>query len=438
MGIELEDAPEILELNQLGGMMLASGKYEEAIKYFLKANKIDPNDIETYFNIGRAYGAMEKYDEAEEYFKKIILLDKGNPMVCFELGNIAFMKDNFEKGLENYNKAVSYGYDEPSLYFNLGMLYEEAENYPFAIRNYTKAINMDKFNAEYRIRQVVAFMKNENYDEALAALDEVNDYCPDIFEGYHYKFEIYCAQEKYSEAEKIIDKAIKLFPKDVSFIYDKIKLENLKGNYDLALKMIEKVKLMDGFEIEIRNLEFEMAKIYAQKEETDKVIEALKSAISYEGEEVDYEARYFLMNVYLSIEEYSNLLEEASFLSEKEEGEVEYIIAAMYYKALSLNKLGKYEEAKKQYDYCKRVFRNLSIADPTNLNIFMFRVLCYKDTKEYKKALELLDYVESLKEENGDIYAIRYSIYKELGDEEKAKENINKAKKYNKLFNELY
>ena len=438
MRIEIPEFSESAELNQQGGVLLANGNFQEAINYFERANKLDPMDIETYFNLGRANASIEEYDEAEKYFKKVILIDKSNPMIYFELGNISFLKDNFEKGLEYYNKAISNGYDESNLYFNLGMIYEELENYNMSIRNYTKAIERDKFNPEYRLKQVSAYVKNDNYDEALEALDEVNQFCPDIFEGYHLTFEIYCAQGKYKEAENIINKAIDMFPKDVSLFYDKIKLTNIIGEHDKALEMINEVEQMEDYDIEQRNIDFERAKIYAQKEDTENTIKSLQKVISYEDGEFDYEARYFLMNTYLCTKNYEMLLEQAKILSEQEDGETQYVMSAIYYKALSLDKLGKKDEAKEEYKYAIKVFRSITISNPTELDAFMFRILCHKDTKEYDKALELLDYVQMLKSDSADVYAIKSAIYKELGDGKKAEENMILAKKYNEIFQEYF
>ncbi len=110
MNIEVPQISEAIELNQQGSMLLAKGKYEEALKYFEKARKIDPMEVETYFNLGNLYANMEQYEKAEEHFKKITLIDKKNGLAYFNLGNISFLKDKIEKGVEYYSKAVANGF----------------------------------------------------------------------------------------------------------------------------------------------------------------------------------------------------------------------------------------------------------------------------------------------------------------------------------------
>lgn len=432
--MEIPEISEAIELNQQGSMLLAKEKYQEALKYFEKAREIDPMEVETYFNLGNLYANMEQYEKAEEQFKKIILIDKKNGLVYFNLGNISFLRDNIEKGVEYYNKAVANGYEEANLYYNLGMVYEETDNFLFAVRNYSKAIAKEPLNPEYRLKQISLYIRNDKLDEALEALEELNQYCPDIFEGYHFRFEIYCAQGKFEEAEKVINRAIELFPKDVSLFYNKIRLINIQGDYENALTMIEEAEKMEGFEVEARNLDFERAKIYAQKEDVESTINYLEKCINYEDGEIDYEVRYFIMNAYLAANNYEKVLENAEVLAKEEDGESSYIMSAIYYRALSLKMLGREEEAKKHYKEACKLFRAITISSPNNLDAYMFRILCHKDLKEYAKALELLDYVLLLKEDSGEVYAIKASIYKEMGDEKKAEENMEIAKKYNSVF----
>jgi len=435
MNIEIPEISEAIELNQQGSMLLAKEKYEEALKYFEKARELEPMEVETYFNLGNLYANMEQYEKSEEQFKKIILIDKTNGLAYFNLGNISFLKDNIEKGVEYYNKAVANGYEEANLYYNLGMVYEEIDNFLFAIRNYSKAIAKDLLNPEYRLKQIALYVKNNKFHEALEALEELNQYCPDIYEGYYFRFEIYCAQKNFDEAEKVIDKAIKLFPKDVSLFYNKIRLVNIQGDYEKALNMIKQAEQMEDFQIEARNLDFERAKIYAQKEDIDSTMNYLEKCITYENEEIDYEVRYFLMNAYLASNNYEKLFENADVLANEEDGESSYIMSAIYYRAFSLKMLGREDEAKEYYKEASKLFRAITISSPNNLDAYMFRILCHKDLKEYDKALELLDYVLLLKEDSGEIYAIKASIYKEMGDEKKAEENMEVAKKYNSAFN---
>lgn len=420
------------EYNQQGQALLGVEKYDEAIEYFKKAEKEDPMLIDTYFNLGNAFAIMENYDEAEEYFKKTLLIDKTNPLSYFNLGNISFIQNDISKGIEYYNKAASYGYEDGEMYHNLGLVYEEMGNYTLAIRNYTKAIAKDPLRPDFRLRKAAIYIATNSYEEALETLEELNELFPDIFEGYHLRFEIYCVQEKYDEAEKIINHAKELFPEDVSILYDKVRLCNIKGEYDKALQMIDDAQEMEDYEYEKRNLVFEKAKIYAQKEDVQATIQLLESMKELEAGEYDYEARYFLMNAYLSSGNYEKVLENAEVLASHGQ-ESQYGRTGIYYKPFSLKMLNRLDEAEKFYKEAKRILRLITIKEPGNIEAYLFRVLCYKDTGDFEKAIELIDYVLNL-DDNAEAYLIRSTIYKEQGEMVKAKEDYEKAKKIRPLL----
>ncbi len=431
MNIEIPEVSEVIELNRQAIMLMAIEKYDEAIVYLEKAKEIDPMEKETYFNLGNIYGTKKEYDIAEEYFKKAVLLDGKDGLAYFNLGNLYLMKQDTDKGIENYNKAIEKGYDEAIIYYNLGLVYEGLNKDVFAIRNYSKAIAKEPLNAEYRLQQVSLYVKNDRYDEALEALENLNQFCPDIFEGYYFRFEIYLANKEFDKAEEVINKAIELFPEDVSLFYNKIRLVNIQGKFDEALKMIEVAKKMDGFEVEERNLEFEAAKIYAQKQDMDNTIKTLEKCISYEKENLDYEARFLLMNTHLLNKDYEKVLENAEILSKEEEARSSYVMAAIYYRALCFKNLERVNEANIAYKEAKKLYRAFTISNPQNLEAYMYRVLCCKDTEEYETAIELCDYVLLLKEDMAEVYLVKGDIYSMLKDDKNSKKNYELAKKYN-------
>ena len=422
----MKEYTEELELNEQSLLLIAKGKAEDAIRYLNKAKEINPNYLDTYINLGMAYASLENLDNAESNFRKAMLIDKNNPVIYFHLGNICFLRGNVEEGVAEYNKAIEKGFEDPQIYYNLGMVYEEINKFDMAIRNYSKAINKNKLEPQFRLRQIYAFINNDKFDEALVALEELSKYCPDIFDGYHLRFEIYFAKGEYDKAEKVIDNALELFPKDVSLFYDKIKVTNMLGNYEKALEMIEKAEGMEGFEIEERNLYIEKAKVYAQKEDVNTAIEYLEKAVSLEDGQVDLDSRYILMNALLTVNNYEKLLAQAEIVSKVNDLESSIVLAAHYYKALCLKKLDREEESNNYYKEIIRMYRDITIKNPMFLDAYMFRILCLKDIKEFTKALELIDYVLLLKEDSKEALSTKASIYKAMGEEDKANEILAK------------
>lgn len=80
--------------------------YDLAIQYFLRANAIDPNDIEPYRSISRTYFQMGEYGAAAQYLEKALEIDSVNALIHGDLGKIYFKNLNYESALVELKCAV--------------------------------------------------------------------------------------------------------------------------------------------------------------------------------------------------------------------------------------------------------------------------------------------------------------------------------------------
>lgn len=419
---------EVADLNQQALVLQGNGKEEKALEYFHKALAIDPRDIDTYINIGNLFASQENYAAAQEYYQKALLVDKHDGRVYFHLGNMYFLQGEYQEGIKQYNTAISEGLDEAIVYFNLGLIYEEQNDVELALRNYSKAIYKNPDAPEFRLKKATLQMGQGMLEESLDILSEMIKLAPDVFEGYHYKFEVLCSLGRFEEAEKVLEIAGNLFPEDVSIFYDKIQLQTRLGNLDKAIEMIQEAEEMEGYEVEQRNLNFEKAKIYGMKEELPRAIEYFEKCKDFEADGViDFETRYYLMNIYLAQKQYDLLLKNAKEVLEYPEDNP-FVRAAFYYRPLALKKLGKKEKATDYYKEAIALFRMKSIQAPTEIDVYFFRALCHKDIGEYDKALELIDFVATLNDHSSEVHVIRSNIYEDMGRKEEAKVEMDLAK----------
>lgn len=211
--------------------LMGQEKYEDAIKYFEKAEQIDNMNIDVYLSKGVAYANLESYEPAKLEFEKVLKISKNNGIALFHLGNIEILSGNRARGIELFNNAIANGFDDAQVYFSLGLMHEEADSDELAIRNYSKAILKDSNRADIRIRKVRLLIKNNLLPEALQTIDELILSNPDVFEGYHLKFLVLVSQEKYDDAENVINDAMKLFPKDAAFALDNRKLGRCSAEF---------------------------------------------------------------------------------------------------------------------------------------------------------------------------------------------------------------
>lgn len=420
-----------LEYLHQGELLLGKKNYESAIQYFEKAKKEDPFNIDIHINIGVAYANLDQYDNAEKSFLNALKVNKELGVVYFHLGNIYFLKDDKAKGLQHYNLAIAKGFEEAQMYFSLGLMFEEDGDNLLALRNYSKAILLDTLRPDARVRKARLYIKNKQYPEALQTLDELIVACPDIFEGYHLKFQILNGNGEYEKAQQVLDKARKLFPNDLGFILDQAEMYTSLKQYNDALALLEEAEKKDQGGLDKHAVAMERARISALMGNMENTINYLKEAkkISSESEEpyFDSEATFFLMNCYINIENYSEALACSKELKE-DENYGYYYLSALYYEPYCLQKLQQGKEALELYQKGVEILRNYSIKHPGNTDCYIFRILCLKELQQYDKALELSDYLLMVREGEAEIHALRAIILTAMGRLEEAKKEKEKAR----------
>jgi tetratricopeptide (TPR) repeat protein len=298
--------------------------------------------------------------------------------------------------------------------------YNKEEQMNQNVKNEFSKLEEQKLNVEYRLKKICGFIKYENYDEAIKDLDEFNRKYPLIVEGYHIKFRVHCIKKRYIEAKKVIDYAMKLFPENEKLQQDEMMIQDLLKDYEEALYKVKDNKYLEASNEDLRNLSFEKAKVYAEENDTNNTIKYLEKAISYEGDKVDREARSCIMNHYLKAEQYDKLIKNSEVLVKEEDSRDPSLMSAYYYRALSFRMLNKDNE-KKYYNEACKIYKNVTISKPTNIDAYLLRVLCHKDLKEYSKALELIDCILMLEKDYKPAIDLKAVIYREMEEERKIK-----------------
>lgn len=424
---------EILATEYLkqGEVLLENGKDEYSLQYFKKAEQENPFSSVVYIGMGIAYTNMEQYGQAEDSFLKALKVNSEEGNIYFHLGNINFLKNEKVKGIQYYNQAIAKGYDESQLYYNLGIVYEEEGEDILALRNYSKAIIKAPLRGEIRLRKAQLYIKQKKYHEAVQALEEMTLECPDYFEGYHMKIRLFGEMEEYDKSLAAVEEARRIFPEDSGFVLDQANLYADLNRFDEALEVLEAEEGRIGNGLDKREVAIERARIYALKGNMQETISNLIKAKEASNEKVppesDPAAEYFLLNCYISVEDYEKALDSASSLKGIEEMGY-YTLAAYYYEPYCLQKLQREKESKELYQVGVEKLRSHTLEYPHHLDAYFFRILCLKNLKMYDKALELSDYIIKVKDDSAEFYAIREMLLSEMGREEEAKEARAKSR----------
>ena len=423
-----------------GQTLMSQGKYETALSFLAKAEQEDKLNIEVYLTQGVALANLDRLDEAKEVFEKALKVDRKSGIAYFHLGNIEMLQGDRGRGIEMYNAAVANGFDDAQVFFTIGLTYEEDGNDELALRNYNKAIHKDPLRPDARIRKIRIMIRNGRPEETLKAIDELILACPDVFEGYHLRFTLLLEMGKLPEAEKTIDSAIAMFPKDTGFALDKATLMTAKGQYEQALAYLDDIEANMAVDTTVQhNMAMQKARIAANQADMDRTIQYLECAkqvsMAVDPTNVDREAEYLLMNCYISSEQFDKALDCTRALKNKDNPD-HFALSAYYYEPFILMRQGKEAEAKPLYQQAISDLRAISLQNPGYIDSYVFRILCLKDLKQYDKAIELADYLVAIQEELAEAHMIRAIVLKEMGREAEAQEEKERAKSLGGMMSE--
>lgn len=155
----------------------SESNYNEAIKQYIQAIEIAPEDPQLHYNIGTAFQASGDFEHAKKAYLKSLSINPENEKAkkaleslknevenkkiqelisrALELQN----SENYQGAITTYLAAISLRPDNAQLYYNLGTAYQAQGKYTEAIKQYEKAVELDAENENYK--QAIKLVKDD-------------------------------------------------------------------------------------------------------------------------------------------------------------------------------------------------------------------------------------------------------------------------------------
>jgi tetratricopeptide (TPR) repeat protein len=200
---KLEESPNDASVTaNLGAIMQKLGNYDEALRYYAKAEYLDPSNINTRINVGTLYQqkgdyktAITAYDSiliidpdnvqaniykaqslaklgdnkgAQDIYKKLLAKDPNNEQVQTEM--ISMVKDSMSvtQFVEYVKKNAPSNASD--ILYNYALDLHKQNKLADAQTVYNEVINLEPDNSEVYVNLALAQSQNKNYEGALATL----------------------------------------------------------------------------------------------------------------------------------------------------------------------------------------------------------------------------------------------------------------------------
>lgn len=167
---ELKENSKILV--HLGYLKSQKNRYDEAMKYFDMAIRLEPADSQTYFLKGLTYTYSEKFRQAEIHMKKAIRL-KEDDLYYFYLATVQEKLKKIPDSIVSLKKAIKINPRNSRAYNYLGYIYADRNMHlEQSVKLVEKALELEPGNGAYLDSLGWAYYRQGKYHDALLKLLE--------------------------------------------------------------------------------------------------------------------------------------------------------------------------------------------------------------------------------------------------------------------------
>jgi tetratricopeptide (TPR) repeat protein len=418
----------------------------------------EPDDIalaadqfQEYFYESLKQKGIENYDKAVAELEKCLKLEPNNPTVYFELGKNYLLQRDYKKSYDSFERASQL--DPKNMWFLVGMydVCYETRDFDQAIVIVNKLVT---FKNEYKEDLTSLYMNTQQFDKALALINELNETIGKSDMRDNYK-EAILRDPKYqgSERENLIQQIAKN-PKQESNYISLIYLYSEGGQEDKALDIAKKL------EKEIPTSDWaqvSLFKFHISNNDAPKAIKSMNTVLA--SKKIDNKIRHRVLNEFLIYarnkpEHEADLQKAIAFFDNDPDVDVAKEIGKFFHNKKEWPKAAKYYESHlksnpddlettfllfeaygemQQYELLAKKAEGLIDSFPLQPQFYYYAGLSHNQLKNYKKAKDILemgvDYLVDDVQLEANFNIQLGEAYNGLGDTAKKEQYFQKAEK---------
>jgi tetratricopeptide (TPR) repeat protein len=200
-----------------GNKALEYQQYEEAIRQYEAALKLDSCYADAWNNWGTALHRQRLYAEAVEKYNQAISCRPDELGLRLNRANSYFELKQLQKALEDVTHVLNRKDTLPA-HFLLGLIYARLGEYDKAVASYRKVLGSDPSHREGRINLGTSLYYAGAYDSARLVLESVVRDHPTESMAWNALALVAAEEGKGDEAEKYINQALYHRPQDAWFL----------------------------------------------------------------------------------------------------------------------------------------------------------------------------------------------------------------------------
>jgi len=222
--------------------------FEEGVKQFTEAIKIDPDYALAYWGLGNFYQLHFVFSPRENW-KDYDLMNKNyelayqiNPDLAeanLGLGWAYFFKEDLDKSSAFFKKAFELDLNNPIINFDFGSFLRSIGLYSQAIKFYSRSIELDPLSMLSYLMLSDCYIRTGEFGKVADCVNKALAIDEDNYKFYLEHAEALIMMKKYDDAGEKIAQAEKLNPKNPKIRYYRAWVAAARGEKEKALTLIE-------------------------------------------------------------------------------------------------------------------------------------------------------------------------------------------------------
>ena len=214
----------------IGSAYLKSGQFPPALREFLAAQRLSPDDPEIHYYTGLSYYGNGMKEEAKGEFKKALSIKPDYSEAHNYLGTIYLGAGLYDTAIEEFGLALSNMlYETPAIALNnIGWAYYKKGDYKTALTKYESALKREPNTMIFPLIQKnmgIAYLAGHNIAGAVHCLRKSIDMAPGMIESRYWLGLSYLEAGNEKKAVKELRSVIQANPGSVFGLKAKEKLD---------------------------------------------------------------------------------------------------------------------------------------------------------------------------------------------------------------------
>ena len=151
--------------------LIEAHEVEQALKYFERLIEIDDKLISGYIGKAICFVAFEKFNEALEYYDKALEIDSNSYVALLNKARVMCQMKIYDTSIKTFDKAIQLN-ETSECYSGKGLVYFFLDNYSEAIINFEKAIQLNPNDVSQSNHYATACFNTGNYKECVRVINQ--------------------------------------------------------------------------------------------------------------------------------------------------------------------------------------------------------------------------------------------------------------------------